>query len=269
MSARVWPLWPDGEAPYAAQSPGQAPPSIKAFEAEGADIAVVVVPGGAYFCKAEHEGDPVSEALRERGISAFTLDYRVKPCHPMAPLTDALRAIRTVRAMGYRRVGILGFSAGGNVACCAAVHGGAGDPAASDPLERLPSRPDFFVPCYAVVSFTQYPHIGSIQSLLDDPDRHDLRRFFSAELNVTPNTPPAFIWHTADDGLVPVEHSLLLAGALSRCGVPFELHVYPHGPHGLGTGAVPEDMPPELRDFSPGVKGWPDDCARFIRRVCE
>lgn len=268
MEPRIIPLWLEGEAPYAAQSPGQAPPSLKAFEADGADIAIVVCPGGAYFLKTPHEGDPASEAFCARGFSCYTLDYRVKPCHPMAPLADALRAVRAVRAMGYRRVGILGFSAGGHIACCAAVHGDAGDPAAADPVERQASRPDFFVPCYAVVSFTQYPHIGSVCDLLDDPDRHDLRRFFSAELNVTAQTPPAFIWHTADDGLVPVEHSLLLAGALSRCGVPFELHVYPQGMHGMGIGRLPDDLPEgiDIGPFDPGIAGWPDDCARFIRR---
>ena len=270
MEQKIILLWPDGEAPYTAQSPNQAQPSIKAFEAEGADIAIVVCPGGAYFLKTPHEGDPPAAAMRDRGFSCYVLDYRVKPCDPMAPLSDALRAIRIVRAMGYRRVGIMGFSAGGHIACCAAVYGDAGDPGAADPVDRLPSRPDFFVPCYAVVSFTQYPHIGSVADLLGDPDQHDLRRRFSAELNVTPQTPPAFIWHTANDGLVPAEHSLLLAGALSRCGVRYELHIYPDGPHGLGNGQLPPEIAQAfgITEPLPGVADWPDDCARFIRYVC-
>ena len=257
--SKMIPLWPH-EAPYTAQSPGQAQPALTPFEAEGADIAVVVCPGGAYICKAPHEGDPVAERFARNGISGFTLDYRVSPCDRMAPLSDALRAIRVVRGMGYRRVGILGFSAGGNLICNAATHWDAGDPDADDPLERLSSRPDFFVPCYPVVSFTQYPHIGSVCALIgegNDPDNHALRRFFSAELNVNADTPPAFIWHTANDELVPVENSLLLAGALSRAGVPFELHIYPDGPHGIGLG---ED--------NPDARTWPEECARFIRKAC-
>ena len=199
---RVIPLWPAGEAPFAAQSPGQAEPSVKAFEVDGADIAIVVCPGGAYYMKTPHEGDPAAAAMAARGFACYVLDYRVHPCNPMAPLSDVRRAIRIVRAMGYHRVGVMGFSAGGHVACSAAVHWDAGDPVAADPVERLSSRPDFFVPCYAVVSFMQYPHVGSIEGLLGDPDRHDLRRYFSAELNATRETPPAYIWHCAHDAEV-------------------------------------------------------------------
>ena len=250
-------LWPDRDAPYTAQSPAQAQPSLKPFPVEGAKVAMVICPGGGYVMKADHEGDPIALRMNREGFAAFVLDYRVAPCHPMAPLTDAQRGIRTVRALGYEKVGILGFSAGGNLTCAAAVHYDSGDSGADDPVERLSCRPDFFVPCYAVVSFTQYQHIGSLLSLLGGPDQHDLERFFSAELNVTPDTPPAFLWHTANDGVVPVENSLNLAAALSRAGVAFELHVYPDGPHGIGLG---EDNP-EARD-------WPAEAARFIRRVC-
>ena len=248
------PLWP-GEAPFAEQSPGQPQPALEAYPVDGATTAVVVCPGGGYRMKAEHEGGPVAEALNRGGIAAYVLDYRVHPCHALAPLGDALRALRIVRALGYARVGILGFSAGGHLACTAATHWDAGDPGAEDSLERLSSRPDFLVPCYPVVSFTQYPHYDSCLALVGAPDRHDLERFFSTELNVTPATPPAFIWHTANDELVPVENSLLLASALSRAGVPFELHIYPDGPHGLG-----------LAEDSPDVRGWIDACIAFIRR---
>lgn len=250
-------LWPDAEAPYTSESPDQAQPSLKAFEAEGAKIAVVVCPGGGYVCKADHEGDPVAQRLNLEGISGFVLDYRVKPCHPMAPLADAQRAIRAVRGMGYRYVGILGFSAGANLACTAATHYDTGNPDAGDAVERLSCRPDFFVPCYPVVSFHQFPNIGSVNALLPNFDDMKLRRFFSAELNVTPDTPPAYIWHTANDNAVPVENSLALAAALSRAQVPFEMHIFPDGPHGIGLAP----------DF-PDARQWPQECARFIKRVC-
>jgi len=255
---RTIPLWPKGRAPYIEQSPEQAEPSLTAYEVEGARIAVVVCPGGGYVCKADHEGGPVAERLNAGGIAGYVLDYRVHPCHRLAPLSDALRAIRTVRAMGYKYVGILGFSAGGNLTCSAATHYDAGNADSDDPIERLSSRPDFFVPCYAVVSFTQYPHIGSVAALLGETDDHVQRRFFSAELNVTADTPPAFIWHTANDDLVPVENSLMLSGALSRAGVPFELHVYPDGPHGIG-----------LAGDYPDAGCWPEECIRFIKGICK
>lgn len=249
----ILPLW-SSEAPYTAECPGQAQPSIKAFKVADAPTAVVVCPGGGYEFKAPYEGDPIAEMLNDSGISAYVLDYRVHPCHPMAPLNDALRAIRMVRAMGYARVGIMGFSAGGHLTCSAATHYTPGIPDAPDPIERLSSRPDFFIPCYPVVSFTSYQHYGSCLALLGGQDKHPMERFFSTELNVTPDTPPAFIWHTANDEIVPVENSLMLAAALSRNGVPFELHIYPDGPHGL---ALAEDRP--------DVRAWASLCVKFIQ----
>lgn len=250
---RVVFLWPDAEAPYTADSPGQAQPSVKEFRVAGSRGAVVVCPGGGYEMKAPHEGDPIAEMLNEAGVSAYVLDYRVSPCHYLAPLTDALRAIRVVRAMGYEKVGILGFSAGGHLTCTAATLYAAGDPDAPDPIDRLSSRPDAFVPCYPVVSVYSYPHVGSRLHLLgvhaDDPEF--LRRF-SAEQNVSADTPPAFIWHTAEDDCVPVQNSLLLAGALAAKGVPFELHVFPEGPHGLGL--APEN--PDVARWAPMCQRW-------------
>lgn len=253
----IVPLW-NTTAPYTEQSPDQAQPSIKAFEAEGASVAVVVCPGGGYIGKADYEGDPIAEMFNSSGIAGYVLDYRVRPCHPMAPLTDAQRAIRLVRSMGYRWVGILGFSAGGHLACSAATHFDAGNSGEDDPVERFSCRPDFFIPCYPVVSFTQYPHYGSCLALLGNVDQHDLERFFSAELNVTPDTPPAFIWHTANDGAVPVENSLLLATALSKAKVPFELQIYPDGRHGLG-----------LAEDKPIVCQWPGQCVQFIKNLAK
>ena len=250
----VIPLWP-GSAPYADSSPNPRTPTLTAYPLEGASAAVIVCAGGAYAMKSDHEAGPVAEMLNAGGIAAYVLDYRVCPCHCLAPLEDARRAIRQVRGMGYRSVGILGFSAGGNLCCNAATHFDAGQPDATDPVERLSCRPDFFISCYSVVSFTQYPHIGSYMNLVGDPDGHRWDRYFSAELNVTPETPPAFIWHTADDELVPVENSLLLAGALSRAGVMFEMHIYPSGPHGLG-----------LAPDYPEVRVWARQCVDFILR---
>lgn len=247
-------LWP-GESPYSEFSPGQAQPTLKAFPVEGSPTAVIVCPGGGYAMKADHEGGPIAEMLNRGGIAAYVLDYRVHPCHHMAPLSDASRAIRAVRSMGYKYVGILGFSAGGNLCCNAAVHFDAGHSDSDDPVERVSSRPDFFVPCYPVVSFTSYPHYDSFLQLTGAPDQHDLERFFSAELNVSADTPPAFIWHTADDELVPVQNSLMLAGALSRYGVPYELHIYPSGPHGLG-----------LAEDYPEVRVWAGQLTDFIHR---
>ena len=252
QQARI-PLWPQ-EAPYTAQSPGQAQPALTAFPAEGARGAVVVCPGGGYVRKAEHEGAPVARLLNSQGIAAFVLDYRVAPCHRLAPWTDAARAIRVVRAMGYPKVGILGFSAGGNLCCTAATHYDRGDPASPDPIERFSSRPDVFIPCYPVASFGPYTHVGSRQNLLgEDWENEEIARWYSAEEHVTGDTPPAFLWHTAADGSVPVQNTLLLAKALADHGVSFELHIYPKGPHGIGLGT----------EWGP-AGAWGNACCRYL-----
>ena len=250
---QILPLW-TGDAPYTAECAGQNQPSVKCFPVQGARGAVVVCPGGGYWFKAEHEGDPIARLLNSAGIAAYVLDYRVQPCPHEAPSGDARRAIRLVRSMGYEKVGILGFSAGGHVCCTAATRFDAGDPNSPDPIERLSSRPDAFIPCYPVVTFGKYTHEGSRQALLGDKGQEDaLARQYSNELHVTRDTPPAFIWHTAEGGLVPVQNSLLLAKALADSGVLFELHVYPKGNHGLG-----------LASENAAASAWGGDMCRWL-----
>ncbi|MBR6524817.1 MAG: alpha/beta hydrolase [Clostridia bacterium] len=246
-------LWKEN-APDMDVCGAQLAPSMQPFEVAGSRGAVLVCPGGAYMGKAPHEGKPICEMLNSYGISAFCLDYRVAPCRHDTPLCDAQRALRIIRSMGYEKVGILGFSAGGNLCCSAATLYDEGDSQNEDPIERYTSRPDVFVPCYAVVSMVSYGHLGSTMNLLGDHyENMDLRKRYSAELNVTANTPPAFIWHTADDDLVEIQNALMLASALAEKKVEFEMHVYPHGRHGLG-----------LATDDPVVSSWGKDCSRFL-----
>lgn len=247
-------LYP-GIAPYSAESPEQAQPSLKPYPVPDSRGAVIVCAGGAYCFKTDYEAYPIARMFNSQGISAYVLDYRVKPCHREAPLSDAKRAIRLLRSLGWKKIAILGFSAGGNLCTSAATLYDAGDPENADPVERFSSRPDVFIPCYAVASFGQYTHMGTRRALLGEADKDDpaLIRRFSAEENVTDDTPPAFIWHTAEDGAVPVQNALNLANALAEHHVPFELHVYPYGQHGLGLAA--ETVP---------VNTWADSVTRFL-----
>ena len=249
MGKRIM-LW-EGEAPYTQESGFQ--PSMTVFSVKGSKGAVVVIPGGGYSMKAPHEGDPVAEMINKAGVSAYVLDYRVAPMDKRAPLSDAKRAIRLVRSFGYEKVAILGFSAGGHLCCTAATMYDTGDPDSDDPIERISSRPDGFIPCYAVVSLASYTHNGTRECLLGDEaaDWNQIR-YYSNELRVTKDTPEAFIWHTAADDLVPVENSLNLASALSAQGVPFELHVFPYGRHGLGLAEETEDV----KQWGPLLQKW-------------
>lgn len=254
------PLWPTGSAEIDGIDPADVPRLTPYLcGAEKPTGAVVVCPGGGYFLRAEHEGEPVARRLNEFGIHAFVLDYRVAPHRHPAPQHDAQRAIRLVRrhaaAWHVRpdRIAILGFSAGGHLAATAGTQFDHGDVAAPDPIERQSARPDALILCYPVISFDAVSHPGSADNLLGPDSSDDLRRLLSAELHVTADTPPAFLWHTGDDAGVPNEHSLLFAAALRRNGVPFALHIFPHGEHGLGL--APEH---------PQVSAWAALCGQWL-----
>ena len=250
-------LWPPGDAPGQPASAGaqQLTPYLPAAPRG----AIVVCPGGGYGHLAAHEGEPVARWLAGLGIAAFVLTYRVAPHRHPAPLHDVQRALRLVRCraddwgLAGAPVGVLGFSAGGHLAATAGTRFDDGDPLAADPVERCGCRPDALVLCYPVISFGEHRHEGSLTNLLGPDAPDELRRALSADERVTAETPPAFLWHTADDQSVPVAHSLLFAGALSRHGVPFELHVYPRGRHGLG-----------LALDDPVVGSWTALCARWL-----
>ena len=236
-------LWPEGCSPDLAACGGREPALIP-FPVEGSRGAVIVCPGGGYTHLAPHEGDPIARMINLAGVSAFVLRYRVKPFPSLeTPLAEAKRAIRLARSMGYEKVGILGFSAGGHLAGMAATLSDPGDPAAADPVERFSARPDAFVPCYGATSLWHFRKVEWPGMLMEEmkPDMKEIVHY-SAECNVTADTPPAFIWHTADDPVVPVACALDLAKALAAKGVPHELHIFPHGEHGLGLAGDQEDV---------------------------
>jgi acetyl esterase/lipase len=226
------------------------PPSDKANGA-----AVVVCPGGGYGGLAmDHEGKQPAEWLNHQGIAAFVLKYRVAPYRHPAPLQDAQRALRTVRArakewnLDPHRIGIWGFSAGGHLASTAGTHFDNGKTDADDAIEQVSCRPDFLVLCYPVIAMTgPTTHKGSRHNLLGDEPDPKLVESLSNDTQVTAQTPPTFLFHTdADNGVVP-ENSVLFYLALRKAGVPAELHIYEKGPHGVGLA---------LND--PVLSSWPD-----------
>lgn len=213
--------------------------------ANPANAAFVVCPGGGYSgLSIDHEGRAYAEWLNGHGIAAFVLKYRLGSHgyrHP-SMLYDAARALRTVRARAAQwhldphRIGIMGSSAGGHLASTVLTHFDTGQPASPDLVERQSSRPDLGVLCYAVITMGEHTHIGSRLNLLGDHPSDALVQELSNEKHVTAQTPPCFLWHTAEDPAVPVENSLQFAAALRRSHVPFDLHIYEKGRHGLGLG---------------------------------
>lgn len=262
-----FPLWPDG-APGALGTADKDIPTLTIYlpdsdKATGA--AVVICPGGGYGGLAPHEGADYARFLNENGIAGFVLKYRLGSAgyrHPVM-LQDAARAVRTVRAragewkVDTSRVGIMGSSAGGHLASTLLTHFDAGKPESSDPIERQSSRPDLGILCYAVIAMGPFTHQGSKNNLLGPNPSPELVRDLSNELQVTPNTPPCFVWHTWEDTAVPVENSLQFAEALRKAKVPFDLHIYQKGPHGLGLGS---------REWDPARRHpWTADCVYWLK----
>lgn len=247
-------LWA-GDAPGALGQRPQDIPTLTPYAAEAAKktgATMLIFPGGGYGNLAEHEGKGYAEWFAAHGIQAYVLKYRLGSNgyrHPIM-LGDAARALRMVRAFAKRdgldpaRIGVIGSSAGGHLASTLATHFDAGNPDAPDPMERESSRPDLAILCYAVISFGEFGHVGSRRNLLGNDPSPELVRNLSNELQVTKDTPPCFLWHTLEDKAVVVENSMHFAAALRRAGVPFSLHIYEKGAHGLGLGRPGQPAPP-------------------------
>lgn len=259
-------LWPQGAPGAKGDKPADKPTLIVSLPEAGKanGTAVVICPGGGYGGLAmDHEGYQFAQWFNSLGIAAFICDYRHRGKgygHP-APLEDAQRAIRTVRARANewkvdpKKIGIIGFSAGGHLASTTGTHFDAGDPKAEDPIQRVSSRPDFMILCYPVIAFDEpYAHRGSQKNLLGDNASADLVRSLSNEKQVKPDTPPTFLVHTDQDTGVPPENSVMFYLALRRAGVPAEMHIYRVGPHGVG-----------LARTIPGTSNWPKQCEAWLR----
>jgi acetyl esterase/lipase len=257
-------LWP-GAAPGALGQDSIDVPTISLYRPGGGAAtaaAIVICPGGSYTMLADHEVHTVAVWLNSIGVTAVVLKYRLGPrYHHPVELQDVARAMRTVRARAAEwgidphRIGIMGFSAGGHLASTVATHFDAGDSMSADPIERMSSRPDIAVLAYPVISMRDgITHQGSRRNLLGDNPTPALEAALSNEEHVTAQTPPTFLFHTADDPVVPVENSLLFATALRGAKVPFELHVFQHGAHGVG-----------LAQDDPVLRDWPGLLQRWLR----
>ncbi len=234
---------------------------------------VLIVPGGGYEYCSNREAEPIAMKFLARGIHAAVLRYSCSPaCFPTAAL-ELARSIQICRenAAAWHvmptGIAVCGFSAGGHLAGTLGTlwdhpcFGGVLNPAVS-------WKPDLQLLCYAVLTMGEYTHIGSRDHLLGFPEEAGNQRNrigeLSLETRVRPETPPTFLWHTAEDGSVPVENSLMYAMACRKHGVPFELHVFERGAHGLATC---EDL--TARDpgqIVPDDAAWMDMAVRFVLR---
>ncbi len=209
----------------------------------GADLCVVIFPGGGYHHRAPHEGEGYAELLNAHGFFAAVVDYRVAPDRFPLPLLDARRAIRFVRkraeefGIAKDKILVMGSSAGGHLAALASTYTDPIEGEGADETDREDFLPNGQILCYPVISSDEaISHIGSYQNLLSE--RYAEKEKFSPELLVSEKTPEAFLWHTAEDAAVNVINSYAYATALRKASVPCEMHIFPFGPHGQGTAVL-------------------------------
>lgn len=213
--------------------------------------AMLIFPGGGYCNVSDREGEPLALACLSRGYSAFVLRYSVGPDkkYPIQ-LKQAEAALRYIRQharewnLHPQKITVMGFSAGGHLAGNLATAG--------------TIRPNAAILCYPVITAGEYAHRDSFIALGKD---------VSLETCVDENTPPTFLWHTANDGLVPVENSLLMATALQKQKIPFELHVFQNGPHGLAL-CNEQTAGPAAKDFiNPHAEHWFPLCIEWCNAL--
>ena len=263
-------LW-QGEAPGAlgkeeSEKGSNDVPTLTVYlpaESKANGSAVVVCPGGGYGGLAAHEGKPVAEWLNTQGSVGLVLRYRLGPKyhHPVMQ-QDVNRAIRLARfhakewGIDPKRVGVLGFSAGGHLASTAATHYDTGKPDDADEIDRQSCRPDIAILVYPVISMSEsFTHKGSRQNLLGKEPDEKLVDWMSSEKQVTKDTPPTFLVHSSDDKAVPIQNSFAFAEALAKNGVPFTMVSFKTGGHGYGMGKPPE------------TTAWPVACAGWLESL--
>lgn len=268
-------LWPEG-VPNAKPNAGAehldgerisnvSQPTLTVYPAaidRPSKTAVIICPGGGYeILSFTREGQQYAQWLSHLGITAFVLKYRLSDFGHPAPLQDVLRAIRTVRSQAARygvspdRIGVMGSSAGGHLAASAATlyDNPAGRTGAA--LDAVSARPDFAILMYPVITMTPpFAHAGSRQALLGSKPSEALVQLMSVEKQVTGKTPPTLLIHSQDDGVVPVENSIMFYQALTRAHVPAEMYLFEHGGHGMA-------MSPGLGTAS----NWPSHVEEWLR----
>lgn len=253
-------LW-TGAAPGALGDADKDTPTLTPFwpePAKATGAVMIVFPGGGYRNLAPHEGAIYAQWLASQGITAFVLKYRLATDGYKVPtiFLDVARAIRLVRAQAAgwgldpKRVGVIGSSAGGHLAAISVTQFDAGKADAADPIERVSSRPDLAVLCYAFILF-DLPDPVREEWFLGPSGTPEQHHFLSPRLNVRTDTPPCFIWQTYEDQRVLVENALGFATALREKKVSFDLHIYLKGQHGIGLGTKeldPKKLHPWTRD---------------------
>ena len=236
----------------------------EAVEPERRRPLVLIFPGGGYTFRAAREAEPIALRLLSLGLQCAIVAYSVAPARYPAALREAGEALAFARAHAEEwlcdknRIAVLGFSAGGHAAAHLGVR-----------WQTLPwgeaCRPNAMILCYPVITAGEYAHRNSFLNLLGE-DHDALCDSVSLEKLVSKDTPPTFLWHTWEDGAVPVENSLLFAAALRKYGISCEMHIWQHGGHGLSLSSD-EVYPLHDQRQQPACQEWPELAARWLKEI--
>lgn len=259
------PLWENGAPGFDDRDPDQLPPMLVFLPAQGVTEprgTVLVSHGGAWVCRAGHEGFYAAEWFASQGFNAAVLSYRLAPYSRYDCLADIQRSVRVLRSkkdeLGItERIAVLGFSAGGWLSSVCAVHNDPGDPGNADPVERYSCRPDVMVLCYGSRAELAFPG-GFGTNPFGNPNRKE-QFYFEPVNHITPDTPPAFIWQTISDD---PRHAFAFGSAMTAAGVPCEIHCFDAGFHGVGLADGNNDG--DFRDEH--LMKWADLAASWLKK---
>jgi len=232
---------------------------------------VLICPGGGYGMTSDREAEPVALRFLRHGFNAAVLRYSCAPAHYPAQLIEVSAAMALLkRRAEYNidrdKIAICGFSAGGHLAASLGVLWKEPIVSAELKLSSGENRPHAMILSYPVISSGEFSHNGSFQNLLGKSPEPALLAKLSLENEVCTDTCPAFIWHTANDDVVPAENALLFAAALKKAAVPFELHIYDRGPHGL---SLADDSVPICKNMEEHrhIRSWFDLAIEWLNRM--
>jgi len=231
--------------------------------------AMIICPGGGYSAVSKREDFPVGRAFLGAGYQVFILTYSVqqeaKGFKPLSQLAATIAHIRKHAELWHvdpQKIAVCGFSAGGHLACSS------GTLANTKEFQAVWKHEENIIPnamvlSYPVILANEFAHEGSIKNVSGAPTGTEENAWFGLDRHVTGKTPPTFLWHTAADNLVPVENSLFFAAALSRQKIPFELHVFPHGGHGMST------CTREVNTYDPYNARWIEFAIAWLNKLFE
>lgn len=270
MLSKTIDLWENGT--YESEGSDGFRPSLDTYILKGNKVrgAVLICPGGGYGHTSEREAEPIALKFNAAGFHAFVVYYSVAPRKHPQPLLDVSKAMCIIREnagnwnIDPNKIALCGFSAGGHLAASLGLHYDKSYLCEHPQINKELIKPNLLILSYPVITSGEFAHRGSFTNLLGAEATEAMLQEMSLEHQVTPKTPPTFIWHTFEDKTVPVENTLFFAQSLRKNNVPFELHIYPEGGHGLSL-ATDETQTDKTKPY-PHVATWMNLCIEWLEK---